>query len=419
MPLPSALRALRHRNFRLFVAGQLISLVGTWMQWVAQSWLVYRLTGSAVLLGAVGFAGQIPVFVLASLGGAVADRHARHPIIVATQVVAMVLAFILATLTLFDHIQVWHIFVLAVVMGVVNAFDLPARQAFLMEMVGGEDLMNAIAINSSVFNGARLVGPAVAGLLVAAVGEGWCFFGNAVSYIAVIAGLLMMKVAPRPRVSDGKGAGSQILEGFRYVARTGPIRDQLILLGVVSLAGMPYVVLMPIFAADILHGGPQGLGILMGVNGGGALLGGMVLATRLDLKGLSRWIPWAAAAFGVSLVLFALSSVLWLSAALLVPVGFAMMVQVGASNTLIQSMTPDHMRGRVMAVYAMMFMGMGPFGSLLAGAMAHAMGAPATVAVGGVACLAGATVFALRLPHLRAEMRQLIEAQEAARAQTH
>ncbi|HVG22465.1 MAG TPA: MFS transporter [Blastocatellia bacterium] len=410
--LPSAMRALKHRNFQLFFSGQLVSLVGTWMQSVAQSWLVYRLTGSPVLLGLVGFSSQIPVFLLAPIGGIVADRKDRHRIIIITQTVAMLLAFALAALTLSGLIKVWHIFVFAAMLGVINSFDIPARQAFIVDMVGKEDLINAIALNSSMFNGARIIGPAVAGVLVAAIGEAWCFFANAASYVAVIAGLMMMNVAARPRPNRTGSPLAEIIEGFRFAGQTGPIRALLLLLGVVSLAGMPYAVLMPIIADRILGGGASGLGILMGASGAGALIGALSLAGRKGVAGLGRWVAFSSAGFGVGLVLFSLSRTFWLSAALLVPVGLSMMVQMASSNTLIQTMVPDHLRGRVMAVYSMMFMGMAPLGSLLAGVLAGRLGAPGTIAAGGAVCMLGASVFALRLPGLRTEARQLIVAQQ-------
>jgi MFS family permease len=407
----TAVRALRHRNFQLFFAGQLISLIGTWMQTVAQSWLVYRLTGSTLLLGTVGFAGQIPVFLVAPIGGVVADRFNRQRIVITTQTASMILAFILAELTLTRRIQVWQIMVLAACLGVVNAFDIPARQAFLMDMVGREDLMNAIALNSSMFNGARILGPAVAGIVVAWVGEGWCFFANAVSYIAVIAGLLMMKITHPLNLANEGSPIEHILEGFRFVARAAPIRAILLLLGLVSLVGMPYSVLMPVFASQILHGGARELGMLMGATGVGALLGALSLATRVGVKGLGKVIAICAGGFGASLILFSFSKLFWLSMVLLVPVGFTMMVQMASSNTLLQSMVPDQMRGRVIAVYSMMFMGMAPFGAFFAGAIAHHLGAPWTVAIGGVACIAGAIVFGLELPKFRREARELVLAQ--------
>jgi MFS family permease len=406
-------RALRHRNFQLFFSGQLISLIGTWMQSVAQSWLVYRLTGSALLLGSVGFASQIPVFLFAPLGGITADRVNRRHIVISTQVAAMVLAFILAALTLLGRIQVWHVFVLASLLGVVNAFDIPGRQSFLVEMVGKEDLMNAIALNSSMFNGARVIGPAIAGILVARIGEGWCFFANAVSYIAVIIGLLMMRVHSPARALSASPL-EHMMEGFRFVEKTAPIRALLLLLGIVSLVGMPYVVLMPIFADQILHGGARGLGILMGATGVGALLGALTLAFREGVKGLGRMVAWCCAGFGASLGIFSLSRNFWLSVILLLPVGYSIMLQMACSNTLIQVMVPDALRGRVMAVYSMMFMGMAPIGALLGGVLADRLGAPLTVAIGGLASLVGAGWFGLQLPKIRVEARRLIVAQAAA-----
>jgi MFS family permease len=408
------LRALRHRDFQLFSGGQLISLVGTWMQSVAQSWLVYRLTGSSLLLGSVGFASQIPVFLMAPFGGTVADRNNRRQVVIATQIAAMVLAAILAGLTLTHRVQVWHIFVLAALLGVVNAFDIPGRQAFLVDMVGKDDLMNAIALNSSMFNGARIIGPAVAGILVATIGEGWCFFANAVSYIAVILGLLRMRVQC-PKRSPGKASALEdIIEGFRFASQTTPVRAILLLLGLVSLVAMPYTVLMPVFADKILHGGARGLGILMGATGVGALLGALTLASRSGVRGLGRWVAFSCAGFGASLIVFSLSRSFWLSAALLLPTGFCMMLQMSSSNTLIQAMVPDHLRGRVMAVYSMMFMGMAPFGAFLGGALAEKLGAPVTVAMGAVACLGGAALFGKHLPSIRVEARRLIVAQAVA-----
>jgi MFS family permease len=409
--LPVIFRALRHRNYRLFFSGQIISLVGTWMQSVAQSWLVYRLTGSSFLLGLVGFASQIPVFLLAPIGGVVADRYSRHRIVIATQTTAMLLAFVLSALTLLGHIRVWEIMALASLLGLVNAFDIPARQAFVVDMVNSEDLINAIALNSSMVNGARILGPAIAGVTVAAIGEGWCFFANAVSYIAVIVGLALMVVTWRERDRHAASGLESIKEGFQWVARAGPIRALLLLLGLVSLTGMPYAVLMPIFADEILHGGARGLGLLMGSSGVGALAGTLTLAAKREVRGLGRWVTFACMGFGASMILFALSRSFLLSMALLVPVGFSMMLQMSASNTLIQTMAPDELRGRVMAVYSMMFMGMAPFGALLAGVIANHIGAPHTVALGGLTCLGGALVFGLKWPALRGEARQLILAQ--------
>jgi MFS family permease len=411
MPLPVALRALAHRNFRLFVAGQLTSLVGTWMQMVAQGWLVYRLTGSSLQLGLIGFTSQIPVFLLSTAGGVIADRWPRRRVLIVTQSAMMGLAFVLAALTMGGAVRMWHVFVLAFLLGAANAIDMPTRQAFVIEMVGKADLFNAIALNSSMVNGARLVGPAVSGLLVAAVGEGWCFLLNGLSFLAVIAGLAMMRLPPAARQAVTGGVVSRVMEGFRYVAKTPPIRALLLLLGSVSLMGMPYTVLGPVIAEKILHGGPSAYGLLMSAAGVGSLAGAAALATRRTTRGLLRSTPTAAAGFGLALILFSLSRDLWLSVALLVPAGFCMMVQMASANTLIQSMVPDRLRGRVMAVYAMMFLGMTPFGSLLAGLLAHPLGAPATVAIGGTICIIAAAVFAWRLPGFRPLAHALLEHQ--------
>jgi MFS family permease len=412
--LAATVRALRHRNFQLFFSGQLISLVGTWMQNVAQAWLVYRITGSSLQLGAVGFASQIPVFVFAPVGGIVADRLNRHRVVIGTQIASMVLAFILAVLTRANRVTVPEIYVLAALLGVVNAFDIPGRQAFLVDMVGKEDLMNAIALNSSMFNGARIIGPAIAGILVTKIGEGWCFFANAASYIAVIIGLMMMRLPQKIYIPPAGSALTHIVDAFGWVQRTTPIRALLLLLGLVSLVAMPYTVLMPVFADKVLHGGARGLGILMGATGVGALLGALTLASRTGVRGLGRWVAFACAGFGVGLVLFALSRHFWLSVALLLPVGFCMMLQMSASNTLIQAMVPDDMRGRVMALYSMMFMGMAPFGALFGGAVADRLGAPLAVAIGGLACVGGAAWFGSQLPKIRIEARRLIIAQAIA-----
>lgn len=381
------------------------------MQTIAQSWLVYRLTGSSLLLGSVGFASQIQVFLLAPLGGTVADRYDRHRVVIVTQTLSMLLAFVLAGLTLSGWVRIWHIFLLASLLGAVNAFDIPTRQAFAIDMVGREDLMNAIALNSTMFNGARVVGPAIAGLLVASIGEGWCFFVNGVSYIAVIIGLMMMDVLAGGRPELGGVRLSRILEGFEFVRHALPVRDILLLLGLVSLIGMPYSVLMPVFADQILHAGAGGLGILMGATGVGALIGALSIAARSGVGGLGRLAGWSCAGFGASLVFFALSRSFLLSTALLVPVGFFMMVQMASSNTLIQSMVPDRLRGRVMSVYSMVFIGMGPFGALFAGFLAERFGAPVTVCLGAVTCIAGAIAFLYRIPRLRAQARALMAAQ--------
>ncbi|HTQ87133.1 MAG TPA: MFS transporter [Candidatus Solibacter sp.] len=398
-----AFRALRHRNFRLFFAGQLISLIGTWMQTVAQAWLVYRLTGSAVLLGTVTFVSQIPVFFLATAGGIVADRLPKRRVVVASQSAEMILAFLLAGLTLSGVVQVWHIVVLAGLLGVANAFDIPARQAFFVEIVGKEDLQSAIGLNSSIFNGARIIGPTIAGILVATIREGWCFFINGVSFFAVLVALLVMRIE-EPAVASKKRNGWQdALEGFRYALDSPTISSLLLLVALVSVVGIPYTVLMPIIADKVLHGGARELGLLMSATGVGAVMGALTLAMRTGVRGLGRLAAMAAGGFGASLVVFSFSHWLVVSMVLLVPVGYFVMLQMAATNTLLQSMAPDHLRGRIVALYSMMFMGMTPAGALGAGFAADHLGAPITLAIGGTACIAGAIVFARRLPQFREE----------------
>jgi MFS family permease len=407
----AAFRALRHRNFRLFFSGQIISLVGTWMQTVAQAWLIYRLTGSSVLLGVLGFVGQIPIFLLSPPAGLAADRWPRRRVVIATQSISMLLAFILAALTLTGHITVWEIIVLATFLGIVNAFDVPARQSFLIEMVGRDDLLNAIALNSSMFNGARVAGPAIAGVVVALVGEGWCFLLNGVSYLAVIAGLFMMHIQKSSPVHDGAAPLEKLREGFRFARRTKPIRALLVLSSIVSFMGLPFSVLMPIFAVKILHGGASAYGWLMGAVGIGAMFGALAVAVRQQLRGLGTVVAYSATGLGLSLVLFSASPWFWLSFVILIVSGFTMMMEFTATNTLIQAMVPDQLRGRVMSMYAMMFLGMTPIGSLIAGEVADHIGAPVTVAIGGLAsCLAG-IAFLRKWPGMRGPARELVAAQ--------
>ncbi len=401
--LRSMFRSLRHRNYRLFFGGQLISLIGTWMQMVAQSWLIYRLSHSALLLGVAGFAGQIPGFLLAPVGGVVADRLHLQRVLLFTQISSMLLAFVLASLTLLGAIHVWQILVLSALLGIVNAFDMPARQAFVVELVGREDMINAIGLNSSMFNGARVIGPAIAGALVAVVGEGWCFFANAISYIAVVIGLFMMKLPKKEMARPTSSPWDHIAEGFRFIGQTPRIRSVLILLGVVSLLGMPYTTFMPIFADDVLKGGSRGMGILMGMSGAGALVGALAFAVKQEMSDLGHWIAVSCIAGGLSLVAFAESKLFWLSAVLLVPVGFFLMVQMASSNTLIQSIVPDRLRGRVMAVYLMMFLGMTPLGALIGGLLAKPLGAPVTIAIGGAICAGAGVLFLNYLPSLQSK----------------
>jgi MFS family permease len=405
-------RALRHRNYRLFVGGQLVSLVGTWLQSVSQAWLVYRLAGSPLLLGLVGFCGQLPVLLLSPLGGTAADRLDRRRILVATQSSAMLLALLLGSFTVARLVTVRSVMAIAAGLGVVNAFDMPTRQAFVIEMVSRDDLPNAIALNSSMVNAARMLGPAVAGVLVAAVGEGWCFILNGLSYVAVILALLRIRVPPRPRPIPASMI-NHLAGGFRFAAGSGPIRALLALVGVVSLFGMPYAVLMPVFADRVLHVGARGLGLLMGSSGVGALCGALLLARRRAVRGLGTWVVTAAGGFGLSLMLFGLSNRESLSLPVLFLTGLTTVMQTAASNTLLQTLSPDEMRGRVMSLFSMMFLGMAPFGAFFAGAAAQRIGAPATVAVGGGVCVVAALYFARRLPALRTEARALIAANEA------
>ena len=403
-----AIRALQSRNYRLFFAGQSVSLIGTWMTRIATSWLVYRLTRSPFLLGVSSFAGSIPLFLLAPIAGVWIDRWDRHRTLIVTQVVSMIQSFLLAFLALTGTINIWQIVALMLLQGVVNALDMPARQAFLVEMVDHrEDLANAIALNSSMVNAARLLGPSIAGLIIAAVGEGYCFLIDGISYLAVIASLTAMRVTKRERHAATRSAVAEMREGWRYVSQSLPIRSILLLLALVSLLGMPYTVLMPVFAARVLHGGPHTLGYLMGAIGVGALAGALMLAARRSVLGLGRVIPLSAAIFGVALIGFGVSHILWLSLALLLVAGFGMMRQMAASNTLLQTIVEDEKRGRVMSFYAMAFAGMSPFGSLLAGVLAQRFGAPMTVMASGALCMVGAGLFARELPRLREVIRPI------------
>jgi MFS family permease len=405
-----AWRALRHRNFRLFFGGQSISLIGTWMTRVATSWLVYHLTKSSLLLGTVSFAGQIPTFLLAPVAGVIVDRIDRRKVLVWTQALAMLQSLALAWLTLTHRITITEVLVLSSMQGIINAFDMPGRQSFMVKMVEDRaDLSNAIAINSSMVNVARLIGPSLAGILIAATNEGWCFLVDGISYIAVIASLLMMRVASATEPGSGTSMLAQLREGWNYVAGFAPIRTILLLFALLSLMGWPFMVLMPIFAAQVLHGGPHTLGFLMGAVGVGSLISALSLVVRRSVRGLGKMIPIAATTFGVGLICFGLSTNLWLSMALLLLTGFGMMQGLTASNTIIQTLVDENMRGRVMSYYTMAFVGMAPFGSLLAGALAHLIGAPGTVIVSGIACILGGLWFWTRLPHLRKDMRPIYE----------
>jgi MFS family permease len=401
-------RALRHRNYRLFFSGQTVSLVGTWITRIATSWLVYRLTHSVFLLGVVGFFGQIPTLVLAPFAGVLVDRWNRHRILLVTQVLSMLQSAALAALTFSGIITVRDILVLQVVQGVINAFDTPARQAFVVEMVSDRaDLPNAIALNSSMVNASRIIGPSIGGVLIAIAGEGWCFALDAISYFAVIASLMAMRLERMPERTTETRLIDEMRSGLSYVSRFPPVRESLILLALVATMGMPYTVLMPAIAANVLHGGPHTLGYLMTASGLGALGGAFYLASRRSVLGLGRAIVAATAAFGAGLVAFSFSRWLWLSLLVLPVVGGGMMVEMASTNTILQTIVKDEMRGRVMSFYTMAFLGTAPLGSLLAGVVADHIGPMKTITLGGIACLIAAAVFAVRLPSLRAHVRPI------------
>ncbi|MBN1271325.1 MAG: MFS transporter [Candidatus Aminicenantes bacterium] len=401
-------RSLRYRNYRLFFSGQSLSLIGTWIQRLAMPWLVYRLSESPFLLGVVGFAGQIPTFLLAPFAGVLSDRWNRYQILITTQILAMIQALILATLFLTGAIKVSHIVFLSVVLGCINAFDVPARQSLLIEMVDkSNDLGNAIALNSSMVNSARLLGPSLAGILIATMGEGICFLINGISYIFVIASLFFMKLKPKKREIKNSHILEALKEGFAYTFGFTPIKSIILLLALISLMGMPYTVLMPVFAKEILHGSSHTFGFLMGASGIGALTGAIYLASRKTVLGLGKIIAIAACMFGMGLVAFSLSRFFLLSVVLMVMTGLGMMLQLASSNTIIQTIVDDDKRGRVMSIFSMAFMGTAPFGSFLAGSLASFLGAPNTLLIGGILCVTGAVIFARKLPDLRQLVRPI------------
>ena len=402
------LRALRHRNYRLFFGGQLVSLVGTWMTTTATAWLVYRLTGSAFLLGVVGFASQAPAFLLSPAAGLLVDRASRHKILLATQSLAMVQSLALAALILSGNITIPRLLALSVFQGMINAFDMPARQAFVIEMIEDkQDLGNAIALNSSMFNAARLVGPSLGGMVIAALGEGWCFLIDGVSYLAVIAALLAMKMKAGERARSSEDALKDMREGWEYALRSKPIRTIILLLALASLAGTPYMVLMPIYAGNVLGGGPHTLGFLMTAAAGGALLGALWLASRKSVLGLGRAIPIATATFGLGVIAFASSRALGISLVCLAVAGAGFMVLMGSCNTILQTIVDDDKRGRVMSIFIMAFLGASPLGSLLAGALSEKIGPSHTLHICGLLCLGGAFWFYRQLPEIRQAVRPI------------
>ncbi|MDD5746386.1 MAG: MFS transporter [Candidatus Omnitrophica bacterium] len=401
----SIFRALHYKNYRLFFSGQVISLIGTWMQQVALSWLVYRLTNSALLLGVVGFFSQLPGLLFTVFAGVIADRYNRHRMLIVTQSLAMVQAFVLSILVLTNTIQIWHIVLLSTLLGLVNAFDIPIRQSFTIEMIDRkEDLGNAIALNSSIFNMARLIGPSIAGIIIAVAGEGVCFLINALSYLAVIASLMMMTIHKRKPKSRETHILEELREGWRYTFGFGPIRAILLLLATVSMIGVPYQILMPVFARDILHGGPRTLGFLMAMAGIGALAGALFLARRKSVLGLEKMIAGAACIFGIGITIFSFSRVVGLSMLIILFCGFGIMIQMASSNTILQTIVDEDKRGRIMSFYTLAFTGMVPFGSLFAGGVASKIGAPSTLLISGLLCIIASCLFARKLPALRKEM---------------
>jgi MFS family permease len=395
-------RSLQYRNYRLFFSGQSISLIGTWMQRIAMPWLVYHITGSALLLGVVGFAGQIPTLLLSPVAGVLTDRWSRYRVLLIAQIISMIQAFILAWLCLAGSIQVWHIVTLSIALGCINAFDVPSRQSFVIDMVEKkEDLGNAIALNSLMFNGARLIGPSIAGLMLIATGEGICFLLNGISYLFVIASLLMMKFKLKEAKKKKSEIFKELKDGFNYTFGFPPIKHLIILLSISSLMGMSYSVLMPVFAKEVLHGGSHTYGFLMGAAGFGALLGALFLASRESVLKLGRIVPASAFLFGMGLVILSFTRIFSLSLLLMVFIGLGMMMQTAASNTILQTITDDDKRGRVMSFYTMAIMGTAPFGSLMGGALAKFIGTPFTIFTGGIATIIGALIFLRRLPLLK------------------
>lgn len=403
-----AFRALNGREFRLFFMGQGISLIGTWMQRIALAWLVYRLTGSALVLGAVAFAGQFPSALLAPLGGALADRWSRHRIVIVTQSLAAIQALLLAALVLSGGVQVWHIVVLTIVAALIDGVDIPARQSLLVQLVKGPaELSNAIALNSSLFNGARLIGPAAAGILIAIIGEGTLFLINGLSYVAVIGALLAMRVAPAAPAGERPAVVGALREGVSYAFGFVPIRSALILLAMINLAGVPYLMLLPVFATDVLDGGAHTFGFLMAATGLGALAGAAYLASRSTVRGLGRVATFCAGALGIGLVLLSQTTVVWLVMVFLLITGFGMMVQTTSINTMLQTLVDDQMRGRVMSLYSVAILGMAPIGKLLYGMLANVIGAQVTVLLGGIGCISAAVWFGRQLPVLRESVRPI------------
>lgn len=401
-------RSLKYRNYRLFFGGQGISLIGTFMQQVALGWLVYRLTNSPLLLGIVGFTSQIPIFLFSPFAGVIADKHNRRNMLIITQILSFVQASILSYLVLSGHMQVWHIIILSAMRGIIDSFDMPIRQSFIVEMLENRgDLGNAIALNSIMINVARLIGPSIGGLLIASAGEGLCFLLNAISCIPVLISLLAMKITVQPIKSNGRHVFLELVEGFRYAFNCAPIRYVLLLVGLSSLAGVPYQVLMPVFARDVFHGGANTLGFLLAMTGAGALVGAVYLASRKTVFGLKTVIAVAAGLLGAGLIGFSFSRILWVSMIILIFSGGGLIVQMASSNTVLQTLVEEDKRGRIASLYIMFYTGITPFGNLLAGGLTSKIGAPATLFGGGLCCLIGAILFTIKLPLIREKARDI------------
>jgi MFS family permease len=409
--LKQMFRSLKYKNFRLFVEGQSLSLIGTWLQMVALTWLVYKMTNSALMLGIVGFAGQLPMFVVSPFAGVFADRWNRHKMLLLTQSLALIQALLLTTLVFLNVIQIWQIIVLSVILGVINAFDMPIRQAFVFDMIEDhkEDVGNAIALNSSMVNAARLVGPSIAGILIATVGEGWCFLVNSLSFFAVIISLLKMEISIKPKEIIELKVFKELKEGFRYGLNFKPIKNLVLLLAVVSLVSTSITLLAPVFAKNYLKGGAGIYGFLIAAYGSGALLGAIYLLNKKNVLGLGRLIIVAVTMFGVSLILFSFSRMFFLSTFLMFLAGAGMMLHIASTNTLLQTISDESKRGRVMSFYTMAFRGMSPFGSLIAGSLGSSIGAPATLVISGIICLTGALMFYIKLPEIRKVIRPIYE----------
>ena len=404
-------RSLRYKNFRLFVEGQSLSLIGTWLQMVALTWLVYKMTNSALMLGIVGFAGQLPMFIVSPFAGVFADRWNRHKMLLLTQSLALIQALLLTILVFFNVIQIWQIIALSIILGLINAFDMPIRQAFVFDMIEDhkEDVGNAIALNSSMVNAARLIGPSIAGILIATVGEGWCFLVNSISFIAVVVSLLRMNIITKPKPIKELKVFKELKEGFQYGINFKPIKNLILLLAVVSLVSTSITLLAPVFAKNYLKGGADTYGFLIAAYGSGALLGAIYLLNKKNVLGLGRLIILAVSVFGLSLVLFSFSRMFFLSTLLMFFAGTGMMLHIASTNTLLQTISEESKRGRVMSFYTMAFRGMSPFGSLIAGSLGSSIGAPATLILSGVVCLTGAGLFYIKLPEIRKLIRPIYE----------